>query len=120
MSARVLIIEDEAVVAIDLAEWLERAGFVVVGPAPTVARALALIAQPGCEAAVLDIRLRQETSEAVAEELRAKGIPFVVLTGFGSTQLPAVFKDAPMLSKPVLPEDVISALKGCLGECGRD
>ena len=70
MTVRVLVVEDEAIVAIDIADQLTEAGFLVVGPAPSVAKALKLIEDVGCDVAVLDVNLRDETAEPVARELR--------------------------------------------------
>lgn len=74
MSVRVLVVEDEAMVAIDIAQQLNEAGFVVVGPAPSVTKALKLIVETGCDVAVLDVNLRDETAEPVARELRSRRI----------------------------------------------
>jgi DNA-binding NarL/FixJ family response regulator len=69
MVARVLIVEDEALVALDVARQLTEAGLTIVGPAVSVASALKLIEQGGCDAAVLDINLGRETSDPVVQEL---------------------------------------------------
>jgi DNA-binding response OmpR family regulator len=111
VSARILILEDEPLVAIEMMRDLKRAGFEVAGPALTVVRALDLIEREGCDAAVLDIRLGSETSEPVAQKLLAEGIPFVSVTGYARDQQPAVFQSAPMLSKPVRMHELIQLLR---------
>jgi DNA-binding response OmpR family regulator len=111
MSARILVLEDEPLVAIEMMRDLKSAGFEVIGPALTVAKALALIESEGCDAAVLDIRLGSEISEPVALQLQAEGIPFVSVTGYGRDQQPAVFQSAPILSKPVQMREVIQLLR---------
>jgi DNA-binding response OmpR family regulator len=80
MTARVLVVEDEAILALDIAEQLSSAGFQVVGPAPSVAKALKLITDVGCDFAVLDVNLRDETAEPVARELRSRSTPFLFLS----------------------------------------
>jgi DNA-binding response OmpR family regulator len=115
VSARILIVEDNALIALDLSEALQKAGFEVMGPAMSVANAMSLIKSGGCDAAVLDVNLRGETSETVARELRARAIPFMTLTGYAQTQQPTVFKDVPAFTKPVPMPDVIDALRRCLG-----
>ncbi len=114
MGARILVVEDNALLAIELAQALTSAGFEAVGPALTVAQSIALIEKDGCDAAVLDINLRGETSEPVAESLRARGIPFITMTGYARAQQPAVFEGAPTFTKPVAMELVIDGLNRCL------
>jgi PAS domain S-box-containing protein len=112
--ACILIVEDDALLAIDLAQCLETAGFQVVGPAATVDKALKLIRQVGCDAAVLDVHLGKETSEAIAIDLRARGKPVLVVTGHLHQQLPPTLASAPRLSKPFQPKSFIAELRQCL------
>ena len=115
MNKRVLVVEDDALIALDIARQLANAGFEVVGPAVSVARALRLIGDHGCDVAVLDVNLgNHETSEPVARELRARGIPFVVLSGYASEQHPPGFQGAPVLSKPASPRELVATLLGCV------
>src|SRR6185295_3946750 len=114
MTKRVLVVEDDALLGLDLTEQLTDAGLEVVGPAVSVAKALKLIGQTGCDAAVLDVNLGRETAEPVALELRARGTPFVVLSGYSSDQHPLGFHGAPMLSKPARPEELIALLRKCM------
>ncbi len=111
---RVLVVEDEALIALLLADCLQNAGFEVVGPATSVAKALALIEQTGCDAAVLDIRLGNESAEPIARELRARGTPFVTVSGYSPSQRSPTFEGAPMLVKPVRTNDLIAELRRCL------
>jgi CheY-like chemotaxis protein len=94
---RILIVEDEAIVALEIAEILKQGGFCAVGPACSVAQALELLKANGCDAAVLDINLGKETSEAVAMVLTQLNTPFVTVSGYSKAQKPAVFADAPAL-----------------------
>jgi DNA-binding NtrC family response regulator len=110
MGGRILIVEDNALLAIELAQALASAGFEVVGPALTVAQSMAAIEKNGCDAAVLDINLRGETSEPVAKELNRRGIPFITMTGYARAQQPAVFERAPTFTKPVSMDLVIDQL----------
>jgi DNA-binding response OmpR family regulator len=111
MSIRVLVVEDEALLAIDIAEYLTDAGFAVVGPATSVAKALSLIGEGGCDVAVLDFNLRDETAEAIAYELRARGTPFIFLSGVSPERLPASFEHTLLLPKPAHPAALVAALK---------
>src|ERR1700735_1706431 len=100
MSVRVLVVEDEAILAIDIAEQLTEAGFLVIGPAPSVVRALKLLVDVGCDVALLDINLRDETAEPVARELRSRRIPFLFLSAVSRENLPLGFDDEVLLPKP--------------------
>jgi DNA-binding response OmpR family regulator len=97
-------------IGLDIGEQLAEAGFEVVGPAPSVAKALRLVAEPGCDVAVLDVNLGSETSEPIARKLRASGTPFVVLTGYSTDQRPW-FHDATILTKPSQIADLVAALR---------
>src|ERR1044071_818409 len=88
---RVLVVEDEALLALEIAELLTDAGLEVVGPATSVAKALNLINNPGCDIVILDVNLGSEHSEPVALELRARGIPFLVVSGNSRDHLPPGF-----------------------------
>jgi DNA-binding response OmpR family regulator len=111
MSDRVLVVEDEVLLALDLADQLTEAGFEVIGPAMSVAKALTLIAEVGCDVAVLDVNLGDETSERIAHVLRARRTPFVILTGYSAQQLQPGFQGAPVLSKPAPPSVLLATLR---------
>jgi DNA-binding response OmpR family regulator len=118
MSVHVLVVEDEAIVAIDIAEQLTEAGFVVVGPAPSVAKALKLIVDARCDVAVLDVNLRDETAEAVACELRSRGTPFLFMSAVSRDRLPSGFNEELLLPKPARPEVLVAALQSLLDGSG--
>lgn len=111
---RILIVEDEPLVGMELADALEGAGFTVLGPVASNEDALALVAKHGCDGAVLDVNLGRETSEPLAVKLAAEGVPFVTLTGYAPDQLPAPFLTGPRLTKPVRTEILVVELAGCL------
>lgn len=108
---RVLVVEDEYLIALELEEMIERLGFRVIGPAPTVAKARSLLERERPNVALLDVNLGGERSTPIAELLRQQGIPFMLTTGYDRSQLsePAL-ADAPRLSKPVDPERLRHAL----------
>jgi DNA-binding response OmpR family regulator len=116
MKKRVLVVEDDALLALDIAHHLQDAGLEVVGPATSVAKALKLVEAIGCDVAVLDVNLGNETAEPVARELRSRGTPFVVLSGYSSEQHPPEFRGAPMLSKPARPGDLVAFLRKSIGD----
>lgn len=100
-SPRVLVVEDEFLIADDLAASLRELGYGVVGPTATVGGALDLIEREPLAAALLDANLRGEGSGPVADELSNRAIPFVVLTGYGQGKLDNErLQRAPRISKP--------------------
>ncbi|HZX79381.1 MAG TPA: response regulator [Lysobacter sp.] len=99
---RVLVVEDEYLVADDLRVELEQAGAHVVGPAPTIADALRLLAgAPVLDAAILDVNVGGEPVDAVALQLERRGVPFVLATGYDAWALPQALLHAPRCEKPV-------------------
>ena len=109
---RVLVVEDEFLIALDIETILEGGG-AQVKMANRVDQALAIIKSDGpFDAAVLDHKLERETSAAIAERLQADGVPFVFLTGAaGDAAGVAQFKNAPVVGKPFDSEALFSALK---------
>jgi DNA-binding response OmpR family regulator len=116
MPKRVLVVEDDALLGLDIAAQLADAGFDVVGPAVSVASAFRLMDETCCDVAVLDVNLGSETSEPVAIELRTRATPFIVLSGYSSEQHPPGFHGAPTLAKPARPEDLVAILGRCVGD----
>jgi DNA-binding response OmpR family regulator len=112
-AVRILVVEDEPIIACDLADQLEAAGHVVIGPALTARSALDLFRTERPEAAVLDVNLGDETSVSVAEALQSAAIPFLVLSANARKHQPSIFHGAPWLSKPHQNEalrDTVAAL----------
>lgn len=110
---RVLVVEDDALLAMDLAQNLSAAGLEVVGPATSVSRALALIRNNAFDVAVIDVNLGRETAEPIALTLRQLGTPFIVLSGYSNEQQPPAFQGARVMSKPVSPTALIAAIRQC-------
>ena len=100
---RVLIVEDDYLIADDLAYSLEDLGMEVVGPAPSVEAALQLLEDEGerLDGAVLDINLRDQRVYPVANALTARGVPFVFTTGYDPETIPQAYAAAPRCEKPV-------------------
>jgi DNA-binding response OmpR family regulator len=111
VSARVLVVEDEFMIGLDVSQQLASAGYEVVGLATSVPKALRL--EPRCDVAVLDVNLGRETCEPVARKLRESGKPFVVLTGYSPDNLASTFNDATVLTKPPCMADVLAAVRAC-------
>jgi CheY-like chemotaxis protein len=99
--SRILVVEDEYLLADDLSETLIEAGAEVLGPIASIEEATALIAEePEIDAAVLDVNLRGDMVFPVADALRARGIPFAFATGYDEWALPERFADVPRVEKP--------------------
>jgi CheY-like chemotaxis protein len=107
---RILVVEDEALVAMLVEDALQDAGFGLIGPARSVAQAIALLAAETPSAAVLDLNLAGESSATVADALAARGIPFVVTTGYGASGLPPGHRGVPVLPKPYDPAELTAVL----------
>ena len=96
---RILLVEDEPIVAMMAADIIEELGATVVGPAMTLAAALSLSQTAEIDAAVLDINLNGLRSDPAAEALARRRIPFVFATGYGAPGAGAA-SGAPVLDKP--------------------
>ena len=106
---RLLVIEDEPLVALDIAAALETAGAEVIGPAGTATEALNLINSTKPDAALLDANLRGQSAGEIAARLTARNVPFIFVTGYGADSLPQAFAKAPILSKPFSHEQLVAA-----------
>lgn len=97
---RVLLVEDEPLVAMLIEEFILDAGHEVVGPAATIAKATALAESELIDFAILDVSVCGETSFVVAAILRRRDVPFLFATGYGRAALPDTFADTPIMTKP--------------------
>lgn len=98
---RLLVVEDEYMVADHIGMMLEDLGCEVAGFATTVAEALNVIRNETLDGVLLDGNLNGDSSDPVAIELRARAIPFVVATGYGQLELGTeALNGAPRLAKP--------------------
>jgi len=111
---RVLIVEDEPMLAFVLQELLQEDGFVIAGVAARLEPAMAIIESGTCDAAVLDANLAGVSAGPAAAALAARGLPYIVLSGYSPDQLPDVFSGALHLQKPCRPERLLEALRGIL------
>ncbi|WP_347271319.1 response regulator [Rhizorhabdus histidinilytica] len=97
---RLLIVEDEPLVAMELSTLLEDDDAVIVGVAATEQEALDLIDDTSCDAVLLDGNLQGQLVDSIARTLTAKQIPFLFVSGYGRDHLPAGFRDRPLVMKP--------------------
>jgi len=108
---RVLVAEDEYLLAKKIVSEFAKLGVETIGPASTVEQALDLVEHGGhLDGAVLDIRLRDSMVFPVAEALRARGVPFVFTTGYNEEAIPDRYKDVARYEKPLDPAKIAHAL----------
>ncbi|MEO8714518.1 MAG: response regulator [Acetobacteraceae bacterium] len=104
---RILVVEDEAIIAMMLEDMLAEFGCEVVGPVPGIEAAITLVRQRGLDGALLDMNIHGESTLAVAEELVGQAVPFLVVTGYGDRDNdPEAIKAAPRLKKPFTQEEL--------------
>jgi CheY-like chemotaxis protein len=115
---RVLIVEDETLVAMLLEDMIAELGGSVVGPASRLDRALQIARDPSVaiDVALLDVNLAGEDAFPVAAALAERGVPFAFSTGYGGDRLPQRWSGRPALNKPFMPEQVAGALVRALQE----
>lgn len=114
---RILIVEDSPVVAPFTADVLGELGYVVVGPAPNMAAARELLEGDGLDGAIVDVHIRGERAYPLFELLAAKGVPFVLTSGYADRdQMPDKWRERPRLQKPYTMEQVEQALSELLDE----
>jgi DNA-binding response OmpR family regulator len=114
MTAKVLIVEDEPAIALEIESILSRVGFAIAGCVASVDRALDVIERRKCDIALLDANLHGESVEPVAAALTQRRIPFLFVSGYGRVFLPERFLDAPLLSKPFEPAELIRRVRQLL------
>ncbi|MFC3839422.1 response regulator [Paracoccus rhizosphaerae] len=107
---RVLLVEDEMLIAMDMEDMLVAMGYVVVGPAMRLQKAVEKARVENLDLAVLDVNLAGERSFPVAEVLRERGIPFIFATGYGTAALTEEFEGTITLQKPVDPGQLRAAI----------
>jgi DNA-binding response OmpR family regulator len=107
---KILVVEDEYLVATLMEDMLESAGCVVAGPIPRLAQALDAASSEVCDVAVLDINLAGERVYPVADILAQRGVPFVFVTGYGANTLPPEYAKRPRLCKPFRMAELLAAI----------
>ena len=117
--ARIVVVEDEYYLAEDLADALKSAGAEVIGPVGSIGQAQELLDAGDFDGALLDMNLRGELSFALARQLQAADVPFVVVSGYSSGALPPELGDVPRLEKPINPAEAVDALVQLITQRGQ-
>jgi DNA-binding NtrC family response regulator len=111
---KILVVEDEPLVALLVVDILQEAGCNVVGPAYNVSSALKLFETDSPDAAVLDINLgNDQTSGPIADVLERAGVPFIYVTGYGTAALRTQDRHKPRVDKPFEKHNLLRTLSTC-------
>lgn len=110
LGKRILVVEDEPLIALDLEAAIKESRGIVVGPAQCLADALRLASSEPLHGAIVDLRLRNEPASDVIHCLRQRGVACVVHTGQSDATLAISWPDIPVIDKPALPEAVLAVL----------
>lgn len=114
---RILVVEDELLVALELETMLDSLGCAVVGPAARLEKAIELAEAETIDGAILDVNLRGKPVYPVATALKARGIPFIFSTGYSSsTSVPEPFRGQPRIEKPFVQDDLARMLVRAFGD----
>lgn len=113
---RILVVEDEYLVAGFIEDALNELGAVVVGPVYRIQEGVSLAREEPLDAAVLDVNINNQRSDPIADVLRERDIPFIFATGYGRAERGA---GAPVLDKPYTDEKLAEALGSILSSPGK-
>ena len=111
---RILVVEDEPIIAMALEDMLRDLDCIVVGPALRLDEAESRARTEPLDGAILDVNLGDGPTFSVAEILAARGVPFCFSTGYGASVIPARFESAAVLQKPYRREALALHLGNCL------
>jgi len=118
VARRILVVEDESMIAMMVEDFLTELGWDVVGLVGSLDRALAMARDADIHAAVLDVNLNGQLSFAAADILSERSIPFVFATGYGVDGMARRFANVPILTKPFHRDDLDRALRRAMAEMG--
>jgi CheY-like chemotaxis protein len=113
-NCKVLVVEDEMMIAMLIEDMLDEFGCKLVGSATSISRALDLIGKEQVEVAILDLNLDGQDTYAIADALRQNNVPFIFATGHGSAGLRQDYGNRSVLQKPFQARDLETALMEAL------
>ena len=116
LPARILLVEDEPMIALGLEDVLIDAGFAIAGVVGKLDQALALIESGACDAAIVDANLGGVSASPAAIALADRGLPFIMLSGYSKEQMIGEYPQALFLAKPCRPALLIQTLHSILLE----
>jgi PAS domain S-box-containing protein len=115
---RILVVDDEPLIAMDIVANLEDVGCEIIGPAATLEKALGLIDSVEIDAALLDANLAGSPVDVLAAALTRRNVPFAFVSGYGPEGLPEAFRQAPLIRKPFQHQHLIEAIQKMVEETG--
>ena len=107
---RILLVEDEALIALMLEDMVEGMGCAVTGLAPRIALGVTLADTGQFDVAILDVNVAGENVEPVADRLSARGVPFIFATGYGEAGVPLRYRGRPVVAKPFRSDQLEAAI----------
>lgn len=110
----VLLIEDEVMIRMMVADMLEELGYAIAGEAGDVDEGVRLVQLTDFDIAILDVNLNGRVISPVAQAVQMRGLPFVFATGYGAAGLPEQFRDRPTLQKPFQIETLANTIETVL------
>jgi DNA-binding response OmpR family regulator len=116
--ARILVVEDENSLAMEMSWLIEDAGYSVVGPERSVETTCALLARHKVDLALLDVMLGSETVFPISRMLDVMGTPFIFVTGHSLSALPPEYRHRPLMLKPCRPPVLMALIRQLLGNTG--
>ncbi len=115
---RILLVEDEALIALMLEDMVESMGCAVTGMAPRIALGVSMAESGQFDVAILDVNVAGENVEPVADRLSARGVPFIFATGYGEAGVPLRHRGRPVVAKPFRADQLEAAINRALGRGG--
>jgi CheY-like chemotaxis protein len=115
---RILVVEDDYLLAEAVCEVLRDAGAMPIGPVGNAALAIKVASTEALDGVLLDVKLQETNGSRVAAYLRSKKVPFLLLTGYSNEALDAGLRAAPHLAKPAAPGDLVEAAVAVFGGHG--
>lgn len=111
---RILLVEDEVLIALMLEDMVENMGCAVTGLAPRVALGISMAESGQFDVAILDVNVAGENIEPVADRLSARGVPFIFATGYGEAGVPLRYRGRPVVAKPFRADQLEAAIHKAL------
>jgi CheY-like chemotaxis protein len=112
----VLLVEDEVMIRMMVADMLEELGYTIVGEAGDIDEAVRLVQAIDFDIAILDVNVNGKVISPVAEAVQLRGLPFVFATGYGAQGVPAKFRDRPTIQKPFQMETLARTIEATLND----
>jgi CheY-like chemotaxis protein len=112
---RILLVEDEALIALMLEDMVEGMGCAVTGLAPRVGLGVAMAETGQFDVAILDVNVAGENVEPVADRLAAREVPFIFATGYGEAGVPLRYRGRPVVAKPFRSDQLEAAINKAIG-----